>query len=123
MSLKKRWRPDGSGNVGQHTAEQAGNFLFDLGVIPDGEKEKTQWASNALDQKTRVMGKNVMAALTFYDVLALGFDSEAAQVVGDILKRLLIGYKGLGRDEARMILMQNLPHEIEIDTGIAEINP
>lgn len=123
MSMKKRWRPDGSGNVGQHTAEQAGNFLFDLGDVPDDEKKKLEWISNALDQKTRVMGKNVMAALTFYDTLHLGFESDAARVVGGILKRLLIGYKGLGRDEARMILMQNLPHEIEIDTGIAEINP
>jgi hypothetical protein len=65
------------------------------------------------------MGKNVMAALTFYDILYEGFGSDAARVVGNVLKRLLIGKDGLGRDEARAILMQNLPREIEIETGIA----
>ena len=117
----QRWRTDGSGNVGQHTAEQAGNFLFDLGVLPkDGDEGKQQeYLTKALDQKTRVMGKNVMAALTFYDILYLGFDSEAARVVGNTLKRLLIGMDGLGRDEAKAILMQNLPREIEIETGQA----
>ena len=121
MSIRKRWRADGSGNVGQHTAEQAGNFLFDLGEFPkDNRKGKIdEFFTKALDQKTRVMGKNVMAALTFYDILYLGFGSEAARVVGNTLKRLLIGMDGLGRDEAKAILMQNLPREIEIETGQA----
>ncbi|MBA7491605.1 hypothetical protein ES702_02153 [subsurface metagenome] len=120
MSQKKRWRMDGSGNVGQHTAEQAGDFLFDLGKYPDGKDEQAKWISKALDQKTRVMGKSVMAALLFYDILHLGFESEAARVVGNAMKRLLIGKDGLGRDEAKAILMQNLPREIEIETGVAE---
>ena len=121
MSRKERWRADGSGNVGQHTAEQAGDFLFDVGTYPkDGtDAEKAEYLTKALDQKTRVMGKNVMAALTFYDILYLGFGSEAARVVGNTLKRLLIGMDGLGRDEAKAILMQNLPREIEIETGQA----
>ena len=119
MAKRERWRVDGSGNVGQHTAEQAGNFLFDTGVPPEDEDEKSKWESMTLDQKTRVMGKHVMAALTFYDVLYLGFNSEAAKVVGDTLKRLLIGHEGKGRDEARIILTQNLPREIEIETGTA----
>lgn len=106
-------------NVQQHTAEQAGDFLFDLGVYPNDEDKQAKWISKALDQKTRVMGKSVMAALLFYDILHLGFGSEAARVVGDAIKRLLIGKDGLGRDEAKAILMQNLPREIEIETGIA----
>ena len=119
MSTKKRWRTDGSKNVGQHTAEQAGNFLFDLGKYPENEDEQAEWISKALDQKTRVMGKSVMAALLFYDILHLGFESDAARVVGNAIKRLLIGKDGLGRDEAKAILMQNLPREIEIETGNA----
>ena len=121
MSRKERWRTDGSGNVGQHTAEQAGNFLFDVGEYPkDGEdKEQREFLTKALDQKTREMGKNVMSALTFYDILYLGFGADAARVVGNTLKRLLIGMDGLGRDEAKAILMQNLPREIEIETGQA----
>ena len=116
---RERWRADGSGQVGQHTAEQAGNFLFDVGKSPDKEEDKAAFISKSLDQRTRVMGKNVMAALTFYDILYEGFGSEAARIVGDVLKRLLIGKDGLGRDEARAILMQSLPREIEIETGIA----
>ena len=121
MSNPRRWRADRPSNVGQHTAEQAGNFLFDTGSITETTKpeEKELWESHSLDQRTRVMGKNVMAALTFYDILYEGFGSEAARVVGNVLKRLLIGKDGLGRDEARAILMQSLPREIEIETGNA----
>jgi len=121
MSSKRRdrWRKDGSGQTDQHTAEQAGNFLFDVGIAPSQSKDRAAFISKALDQRTRVIGKNVMAALTFYDILYEGFGSEAARVVGDVLKRLLIGKDGLGRDEAKAILMQSLPREIEIETGIA----
>jgi hypothetical protein len=116
MSKRRdRWRADGSGNVGQHTAEQAGNFLFDLGTDEDTKKFETK----ALDMRTRVKGKNIMSALTFYDILYLGFGADAAKVVGDTLKRLLVGYNGEGREEARIILTQSLPKEIEIETGIA----
>ena len=116
---RDRWRADGSGQVDQHTAEQAGNFLFDTGKTPEKDEDRAAHISKALDQRTRVMGKNVMAALTFYDILYEGFGSEAARVVGDVLKRLLIGKDGLGRDEARAILMQSLPREIEIEVGNA----
>lgn len=115
---RDRYRVRGS-NVQQHTAEQAGDFLFDLGKHPDEKEDQEKWISKALDQKTRVMGKSVMAALLFYDILHLGFGSDAARVVGDTIKRLLIGKDGLGRDEAKAILMQNLPREIEIETGHA----
>jgi len=119
MAIRKdRWRSGGS-NVGQHTAEQAGDFLFDMGPTPKDD-EKELWMAQALDQKTRVMGKDVMAALTFYDILDYGFGSKAARVVCNTLKRLLIGKDGLGRDEAKTILTQSLPREIEIETGVAE---
>lgn len=119
-SVKRRWRADGSGNVGQHTAEQAGDFLFDLGPYPKDKDSQEKYIAQSLDQKTRVMGKHVMAALTFYDILDFGFNSKAARVVGNTLKRLLVGKDGLGRDEAKTILTQNLPREIEIETGVAE---
>ena len=106
-------------NVQQHTAEQAGDFLFDTGTPPKDKKDFQKWVSQSLDQRTRVMGQNVMSALTFYDILYLGFDSDAARIVGDTFKRLLIGKDGLGRDEARTILTQSLPREIEIETGTA----
>lgn len=121
MSRRRdRWRVDGSGNVGQHTAEQAGNFLFDVGKLPKKLKDIPIWLSQTLDMRTRVKGPNTMSALMFYNVLHEGYESESARVVGDTIKRLLIGYEGMGRDEAKQILTQNLPREIEVETGTLE---
>ena len=117
---KKRWRiGEGSSNVDQHTAEQAGNFLFDFGKPPKKIKDRQLWLENTMDMRTRILGPNVMSALMFYDILYQGYGSESARVVGGAIKRLLIGHEGLGRDEARTILMQSLPHEIEVETGVA----
>ena len=118
---RKRWRiGEGKSNVEQHTAEQAGNFLFDVGIAPHKKKDKQKWESGSLDMRTRVMGPHIMSALMYYDILHLGFESESARIVGDTIKRLLIGHEGMGREEARAILMQSLPHEIEIETGNLE---
>lgn len=118
---KKRWRiGEGKSNVEQHTAEQAGNFLFDLGIAPRSKKDKQKWTSESMDMRTRILGPNIMSALMYYDILHLGLGSESARIVGDTIKRLLIAHNGQGRDEARAILMQSLPHEIEIETGNLE---
>jgi len=114
---RQRWRTGESSNVDQHTAEQAGNFLFDLGNRKDNDNK--DFESKALDMRTRVLGPSTMAALTFYDILAIGFNSEGARVVGDTIKRLLIGHEGRGRAEAESVLQQSLPREIEVETGIA----
>ena len=120
MSKRRdRVRLDGSSNVNQFTSQQAGDFLFDAGKPPTKKKDLEKYNAELLDQKTRVIGKDVMSALTFYDILDFGFNSKAARVVGGVLKRLLIGKDGMGRDEARIILTGNLPREIEIETGIA----
>ena len=120
MSYKKRWRiGEGSSNTDQHTAEQAGNFLFDTGKPPRGKTQKELWLENSMDMRTRVLGPQVMSALMFYNILYEGYGSESARVVGGAIKRLLVGHEGLGRDEARAILMQSLPHEIEVETGVA----
>lgn len=118
---RKRWRiGEGKSNVEQHTAEQAGNFLFDVGTPPRKKKDKQVWEAESLDMRTRVMGPHIMSALMYYNILHTGFGSESARIVGGIIKRLLIGHEGMGREEARAILMQSLPHEIEIETGNLE---
>jgi len=120
MSKRRdRVRIDGASNVTQFTSQQAGDFLFDAGKPPKKKADLEKYNAELLDQKTRVIGKDVMAALTFYDILDFGFNSKAARVVGGVLKRLLIGKDGEGRDEARIILTGNLPREIEVETGIA----
>lgn len=101
----------------EQTARQAGKFLFDLGQEPDEEEDLPWFNSAILSAKTRIKGPDTMNALSYYDVLAQGFQSKAAMIVGDTLKRLLIADKGLGREEAKIILKGSLPDEIEIPVG------
>ena len=101
----------------KHTAEQAGNFLFDMGPEPKKDKDKPLFYSANLSAKTRVKGAKTTSALAYYDVLAQGFQSDAARIVGDSLKRLLIADKGLGREEAKIVLKGSIPDEVEIAVG------
>lgn len=101
----------------KQTARQAGSFLFDIGVEPEDDADKVWFNSAILSAKTRIKGPDTMNALSYYDVLAQGFKSKAAMIVGDTLKRLLIADKGLGREEAKEILKGSLPKEIEIPVG------
>ena len=101
----------------KHTAEQAGNFLFDMGPTPAKTKDRPRFYSKILSAKTRVKGPKTMAALAYYDVLSQGFDSQAARIVGDSLKLLLIADKGLGREEAKIVLKGSIPEEVEVAVG------
>ena len=101
----------------KHTAEQAGDFLFDLGPKPKKKADQPLYYSAILSAKTRVKGAQTMSALAYYDVLAQGFNSEAARIVGDSLKRLLIADKGLGREEAKIVLKGSIPEEVEVAVG------
>ena len=106
----------------KHTAEQAGDFLFDLGPEPKDVDEKIKHYSAKLSAQTRVKGAKTMSALAYYDVLAQGFNSRAARIVGDSLKRLLIADKGLGREEAKIVLKGSIPEEVEIAVGYEKQN-
>jgi hypothetical protein len=114
---RKRISFDEDSKLNEHTAEQAGNFLFDLGPVPTEEDDKPWFYSATLSAKTRVKGANTMSALAYYDVLAQGFKSDAARIVGDSLKRLLIADKGLGREEAKTVLKGSIPEEVEVKVG------
>jgi hypothetical protein len=116
-SRRKKITFDETTKLGEHTAEQAGNFLFDLGPAPKKAEDKPAYFSKVLSAKTRVKGAKTMSALAYYDVLAQGFNSEAARIVGDSLKLLLIADKGLGRDEAKIVLKGNIPEEVEVAVG------
>ena len=108
---------DDEKKLGEHTAEQAGNFLFDLGPPPKKNADKVNYFSKILSAKTRVKGAKTMSALAYYDVLAQGFASAAARIVGDSLKLLLIADQGLGREEAKIVLQGNIPEEVEVAVG------
>lgn len=108
---------DAESRLDKHTAEQAGDFLFDLGPEPTDKDEKIKHYSAKLSAQTRVKGAKTMSALAYYDVLAQGFSSTAARIVGDSLKRLLIADKGLGREEAKIVLKGSIPEEVEVAVG------
>ena len=114
---RKKITFDEESRLDKHTAEQAGNFLFDLGPEPKDADEKIKQYSAKLSAQTRVKGAKTMSALAYYDVLAQGFNSTAARIVGDSLKRLLIADKGLGREEAKIVLKGSIPEEVEIPVG------
>ena len=119
MPTKKRQKISYSedANLDEHTAKQAGDFLFDFGPEPTKKKDKALHYSAILSAKTRVKGAQTMSALSYYDVLAQGFKSEAARIVGNSLKHLLIGDKGLGREEAKDVLKGGMPEEVEVAVG------
>jgi len=106
------------------TSSRAGSFLFDTGALPPSftKKERAQALldqSRGLEMRARIKGAHTMAALSFYGILRDGFDSEAARIVGDVIKRLSVADEGEGRNEARDILRGQLPKEVEIKTGRA----
>jgi hypothetical protein len=119
MSARKRKKINFSEEttLDEHTAKQAGDFLFNFGPQPKDKKELEKWYSSILSAKTRVKGAKTMSALSYYDVLAQGFNSEAARIVGNSLKHLLIGDKGLGREEAKIVLKGGMPEEVEVAVG------
>lgn len=109
-------------NLDAATSKVAGDFLFNTGEIPEGySDDKREKAlldnSRALEMRGRIKGPQVMAALTFYGILRDGFNSDAARVVSDVIKRLSIADNGEGRGEAQAVLQGNLPKEIEVRTG------
>jgi hypothetical protein len=110
---------ESSSNVDPHTARSAGIFLFDTGRKPPNPKdgELDYYESKALDQRTRVIGSKTMGALTYLDTIHEHFNSKSALMIGNILKRLLIGHEGKGRSEAVQVLRQSLPKEIEVERG------
>ena len=117
MGYRERITLSKDQQIDKQTARQAGGFLFDLGVEPEDAKDLIWFNSAILSAKTRIKGPDTMNALSYYDVLAQGFKSKAARIVGDTLKRLLIADKGSGREEAKEILKGSLPKEIEIPVG------
>jgi len=115
---------DRDGKIDQATSKIAGEFLFNTGEVPesfnDEKREKALLdSSRGLEMRARIKGPQTMAALTFYGILRDGFDSEAARVVSDVIKRLSIADNGAGRAEAQAVLQGNLPKEIEVRTGRA----
>jgi len=118
MSYKKE-----DNRIDKHTAKRVGDYLFQFPDSQDPRKEIDDEAnkidSRGLEARTRISGPNTLAALTFYGILRDHFECEAAQVVSDVLMRLMISANGEGRKEGVEILRGSLPKEVEISRGVA----
>jgi len=114
---------DDDERLDKHTARRVGDYLFRFPDSQDPRKDIDNEAikidSRGLEARTRISGPNTLAALTFYGILRDHFDCEAAQVVSDVLMRLMISANGNGRKEGVEILRGSLPTEVEISRGVA----
>ena len=87
-------------------------FLFGRGK---GVKKLTE--SQFMDMRGRINGKNFYQALTYYRILDEYYGSEASKIIANLLLRLSVSDKSLGRMEAVTVLLQRLPKQEEIPVG------
>ena len=104
------------------TSRMIGGFLFDPGRRPRGMsdedwEDRLMQISRELEASTIISGPNTLQALSYYGVLRDGFDSKAARIVSDNLKRSLKAKGGKAREEATYIMRGGIPKEIEVRTG------
>jgi len=98
--------------------KQISEFLFSKFKEKNEEKDGE---NKFLDTRTRIKGKEMFNALTFYRLLEEQYNCKPAGEVADILERLAISDNGEGRLEAFHILKGKTPTEEKMLTGIAEI--
>lgn len=96
--------------ISEYTEKMAGAFNFLLG------KEKADISKN-MDMRTRVLNLNLMKALLYYGSLFNGYQLNSADESKLLIERLLVGYKGLGRQEAVEVLRQQFAKKVEIEMG------
>lgn len=90
----------GPGRLDPATVKQISNFLFQ-----DPKKD----SEFMLDIRTDIQGKELFGALVFYRILGEHFKCKSATAIANILERLSISTKRMGREEAVRILEQGLP--------------
>ena len=90
------------------TVKQISNFLFQ-----DPHKD----SANYLDIRTDISGREMFTALLFYRILGESFNCKGAMIIGDIIERLSISRKRLGREEGVRILEQGLPKGAKVFVG------
>lgn len=106
MSKASKREPDK--RISFATEKHAGEFLFDAKEMKD---------SQYMDMRTRIKSEDTMKGLLFYAILSERLECTAATQIKDIMERMLIARDGQGREEAVMILRQNLPRVREVDKG------
>jgi hypothetical protein len=89
------------------------NFLFGRGE----KKEEKISESQFMDMRGDVKGRDMYQAITYYRILDEYYGSEASKVIANLLLRLSVSTKRMGRMEAVTVLLQRLPKEEEIPIG------
>lgn len=101
------------GRLSKGVVDKVADFLFG--------KAKGESASQFLDRRTDVSGKEMFKALTYYRILQERFKCETAGSVADILERLSISKDRMGRVEGVNVLLQKFPKEETVLKGFSEL--
>ena len=75
--------------------------------------------SKYMDMRTEVQEKELFKTLTYYRLLEEDYECKAAGSVANILERLAVSSKRMGRIEGVTILRQQLPEESVIIRGFS----
>jgi hypothetical protein len=105
--MSKNWE----GKVDASSAHKVMGYLFDK---EDGTENKY------LDMRTDIQSPEMFKAVHYYRILDEYYQSKAAGIIANILERLAISGKRMGRLEAVTILRQQMPKEETIIRGIAD---
>lgn len=76
--------------------------------------------SQFLDMRTEVSDREFFSTLTYYRLLEEEYSCKAAGAVANILERLAVSNKRMGRLEGVTILKQQLPKEEVLLKGLAD---
>ena len=88
-------------------------FLFGRGKKTDDKLTESQY----MDMRGSIKGKNFYQALTYYRILDEYYGSNASKIIANLLLRLSVSDRRLGRMEAVTVLLQRLPKQEEIPIG------
>lgn len=113
MSYKDREETKG-------VAKKGFEYLFSKPEKPEKQKKEQDGASDFLDMRTDISNSAVLNAIVFYRVLGSQFECKVASDTADLLERLAISNKRMGRLEAVEILRGQLPKEEVLLRGISE---
>lgn len=104
------WKPQKG--LDATSAKQVLEFLFGK----DGDKASGKF----LDMRTEVNDGPFFQALTYYRLLEEHFECSAAGKVANILERLSISAKRMGRLEGVAVLKQEMPKIEQVIRGISQ---
>lgn len=105
------------------TSRRIGYFLFSQEPEPEDQYKESDIVLTNLKHSREILpssiinGPELANAIGYYSTLRDLYESRSALVVVNILQKMSVAFKGVGRDQGTTILNNSLPKEIEIETS------